>query len=246
MRLDRHFYLRGAALVSAGGLLLTLLGPFGSYLNGPFHIRLLFWMSNCWIGLLLYGAIIHFLLGRWRSSAVDWSALLLGTLFASIPQSWISRAMALHIWPRLKDHFPSPLLWYGQTIVIGVLFVLIGVQWSIRRQSAMQPEELPEQDEVLADPFFQPAAIIALQIEDHYVRVHRIGGSQIILMPLKQAIGRMNEVDGIQTHRSWWVAKAAVTEVKGTPRNMRLRLSNGLEAPVARSAVIKLREAAWL
>lgn len=250
MKLDRYFYLRGGILASAGGLLLALLGPFGSYLNGPFYIRLLFWLTSCWIGLLLYGAIVHFLLMRWRASAVDWIALLLGILFASIPQAWVSRELALHIWPRLKDHFPSLALWYGQTVIIGLLFVLIGVQWSLRRQhgkrSDVQPEEQSKRGETLADPFSQPAAVIALQIEDHYVRVHRVDGSQIILMSLKQAIGNVNSIDGLQTHRSWWVARAAVTEVMGTPRNMRLRLSNGLEAPVARSAVIKLREAAWL
>lgn len=250
MEPDRHFYLRAGMLASAGGLLLALLGPFGSYLNGPFTVRFLFWLTSCWIGFLLYGAIVRFLLIRWRASVMDRIALLLGILAASIPQAWISRELALHIWPHLEDHFPSLALWYAQTVVIAGLFVSVGAGWSLWRRhdmrSGAQPEVRPERGDMPADVFFEPATVLALQIEDHYVRVHRADGSQIILMSLKQAIGNVSGMDGLQTHRSWWVARAAVTEVIGTPRNMRLRLSNGLEAPVARSAVIKLREAAWL
>lgn len=84
--------------------------------------------------------------------------------------------------------------------------------------------------------------MLALQMEDHYVRVHQSNGSELILLPLSRAIEAVS-VDGLRTHRTWWVARHAVTAVEGDARSMRLRLSNGLVAPVARSAIIHLKAA---
>ncbi|MCJ2187780.1 LytTR family DNA-binding domain-containing protein [Novosphingobium beihaiensis] len=248
MNRDWTFFVRAIVLATCGGLALALLGPFGTYLNGPLPERLLFWMTTCWAGLLLYGLTVHFLLVRWRGTVVDWLALFFGVLLASAPEAWISRTLALYLWPHLETKFPAMPLWYGQTAVLGCVFTLIGVQWRLRRQragkaAAPAAEPAPPEPE---GAFADPRTIIALQIEDHYVRVHRAEGSQMVLMPLKHAIGAMDGVEGLQTHRSWWVARAAVSEVQGTARSMQLRLSNGLQVPVARSAVITLRSAGWL
>lgn len=86
--------------------------------------------------------------------------------------------------------------------------------------------------------------VLALQMEDHYVRVHRPAGTELILMPLGRAIEAM-QVEGLRTHRSWWVASHAVAAVEGNARSMRPRLSNGVVAAVARSAVIHLKTAGW-
>ena len=71
-------------------------------------------------------------------------------------------------------------------------------------------------------------------------------GSDLILTPLKGAITELGDADGLQVHRSWWVAKAAVAGSVASGRNLSLRLSNGLEAPVSRASVAKLRAAGWL
>lgn len=87
--------------------------------------------------------------------------------------------------------------------------------------------------------------VLALQMEDHYVRVHRPTRSELILMPLGRAIERVG-AEGLRTHRSWWVASQAVAAVEGDARSMRLHLSNGLVVPVACSAVTHLRAAGWI
>ena len=56
----------------------------------------------------------------------------------------------------------------------------------------------------------------------------------------------LKDVDGAQTHRSWWVARGGVLGVVEDGRNMRLRLAGGLEAPVSRARVGALREEGWL
>jgi DNA-binding LytR/AlgR family response regulator len=83
-------------------------------------------------------------------------------------------------------------------------------------------------------------------MEDHYVRVHTPLGSALVLMSLSQAIAGLKDIEGVQTHRSWWVARAAITGVIEDGRKLRLRLTDGLEAPVSRARVGALRQDGWL
>jgi hypothetical protein len=88
--------------------------------------------------------------------------------------------------------------------------------------------------------------IIALEMEDHYVRVHTALGSALVLMRLRDAMALVGEIEGMQVHRSWWVARHAVEDVLRDGRNVRLKLARGIEAPVARAQVATLREARWI
>ncbi|HQT52859.1 MAG TPA: LytTR family transcriptional regulator DNA-binding domain-containing protein [Phenylobacterium sp.] len=66
-------------------------------------------------------------------------------------------------------------------------------------------------------------------------------GSALILMRLSDAVSRTGG-EGLQVHRSWWVAKGAIRHVSRERRNLRLNLLNGLELPVARRAVTRLKD----
>jgi hypothetical protein len=90
------------------------------------------------------------------------------------------------------------------------------------------------------------SAIIALEMEDHYLRVHTLLGSALVLMRLRDGIALLGDLEGMQVHRSWWVARTAVEEVVRDGRNIRLKLPRGLEAPVARANVAALRDARWI
>lgn len=92
----------------------------------------------------------------------------------------------------------------------------------------------------------QDAAILALQGEDHYVRVHTDRGSDLILLRLADAIAEMGQTPGARTHRSWWVSKAAVANTRRDNGRITLVLANGTEAPVSRGYAPELREAGWL
>jgi DNA-binding LytR/AlgR family response regulator len=81
--------------------------------------------------------------------------------------------------------------------------------------------------------------------EDHYLRIRTESGEALILMRLSDAVAACDALEGARTHRSWWVARAAVTEVrKGDGRGV-LILRDGLEAPVSRTYYPALREAGW-
>jgi DNA-binding LytR/AlgR family response regulator len=83
-------------------------------------------------------------------------------------------------------------------------------------------------------------------MEDHYVRIHRAGGSSLELMTMSDAIARYGADKGLRAHRSWWVADDAVTGAERDGRNWRLRLTNGLSVPLARASVSEARAKGWI
>ena len=77
--------------------------------------------------------------------------------------------------------------------------------------------------------------VIALQAEDHYVRVHTRVGKALVLASLSDAIDDVTAsgIVGQRTHRSWWVANEAVVGREQRGRQLSLLLLNGVEAPVS-------------
>ena len=83
-------------------------------------------------------------------------------------------------------------------------------------------------------------------MEDHYVRAHTPAGSTLLLLRMRDAVAELDGVDGLRVHRSWWVARNAVAGMRREGRNIRLILTNGVEAPVARGETERLRREGWI
>jgi hypothetical protein len=234
------------AIASVCAIFLGLLGPFGSYLNGPVWQRLLFQLACFWPGFLLYGSLIRVVLWFRLTTWKMWAAIFLGVVILNAPfQIWVV-SIGVSVWPFLKNQ--RPLDWYLQGLITTVPVVVGFTLWiqarDHRRQQAREAGEAPPTAfGLLGAP---PSAVLCLQMEDHYVRVHTAGSSRLVLATLNQAMAALGNADGLQVHRSWWVARRAVVRAVSEGRNLRLQLVNGITAPVARSAVAMVREAGWL
>ncbi len=84
-----------------------------------------------------------------------------------------------------------------------------------------------------------------MEAEDHYLRVRTSGGDELILLRLSDAIAELEGVEGARTHRSWWVARAAVAGVRRGDGRAVITLPDGTEVPVSRSYAKVLRDAGW-
>lgn len=89
------------------------------------------------------------------------------------------------------------------------------------------------------------AELYAVEAEDHYLRLHTSKGQDLILMRLSDAVAELEGIEGARTHRSWWVAKDAVTGAKRGDGRATLSLKGGAEAPVSRAYAGALRAAGW-
>jgi len=78
------------------------------------------------------------------------------------------------------------------------------------------------------------------------VRVYAKNCTEMVLLRLRDAIAEMDGVDGMQVHRSWWVARAVISSSKRDGRNYKLVLHNDMEIPVSRSYAGRLKQANWL
>jgi hypothetical protein len=234
------------ALATVGGAFLGLIGPFGSYFNGPAWQRAFFQIVCFWAGILMFGTVIRILMARQLKPLAFWGLLGLSILIIDAPFSFVVSRFAQALWPRL--HFPVSMEWYAQAlitstpVVVGYVFLH---RWRKRQRSlAQEAAGAPPSHEGLLGT--DPARVLCLQMEDHYVRVHTAAGSRLVLATLSQAMAALKGAEGLQVHRSWWVASKAVERVEQHGRNLRLRLSNGVTAPVARSAVAQVRAAGWI
>ncbi|MEP3891333.1 MAG: LytTR family DNA-binding domain-containing protein [Hellea sp.] len=92
----------------------------------------------------------------------------------------------------------------------------------------------------------QGAELYAISAEDHYVRVHTSKGGDMILMRLSDALLETGSVEGVQIHRSWWVAKTAIEDIKSKGRAAEVTLKNNVKAPVSRNMLKTLKTMGWL
>ncbi|MEL6486457.1 MAG: LytTR family DNA-binding domain-containing protein [Pseudomonadota bacterium] len=245
------------------GVILAFIGPFGSF-EEPLSYRLLSWVTFAWIGYAIYspmGPVVDRV-----ASALDLPRPPIWVVAAAI--SSLPMTAAVYI----MGHLPGPVPWpsaqrffssYPYVFVIGggvtALFYMLENRG---REAVPSPHEASPSAPVAPPPAEPPIApqsnplldalpaalgsdVIALEMEDHYVRVHTALGSELVLMRLRDAMVHVSDIEGRQTHRSWWVARLAVEDVKREGRNVRLVLAGGIEAPVARAQVSELKEAGW-
>ena len=88
--------------------------------------------------------------------------------------------------------------------------------------------------------------IWAVEAEDHYLRLHTSKGQDLILMRLSDAIDELQGIEGAQVHRSWWVAREAITEAVRGDGRATLTLKDGADVPVSRTYARLLRERRWI
>ncbi|MDB5457264.1 MAG: response regulator receiver protein [Caulobacter sp.] len=232
-------------VATLAGLFLGLAGPFGSYLSAAPQVRVAYWVGCLWIGAVLFGVGLRLVL--WlgdRARLPRWFSLAAGAVIVAAPLALAVALIARGLWPFLKSY--SPLDWYGQCLVVAAPLVL--AQAALRRD-LLRPTPGPAVVTAAKTPLAAEIAsesLLCLQMEDHYVRVHRADGSRLVHATFGQAMAALSQVEGLQVHRSWWVARHAVAGAVTEGRKIRLILVNNLSVPVSRASVARLRQAGWL
>lgn len=85
--------------------------------------------------------------------------------------------------------------------------------------------------------FEKRGALVSLSMEDHYVRVRTTQGDDLVLMRLSDAIKETAPVQGLQTHRSHWVALDFLTACTRSGAGAVLTMHHGPDIPVSRSQI---------
>jgi hypothetical protein len=227
---ERPDWLRQLGMALLVGVLLGVFGPFRSSATMSVGARYAFWVASALAGLLcLWGA--DALLGdKTRRSAWLRAAALAAA--SAVPMTFFVAWLFSLVQPG-RVFPPGRLL----ALYFAVALVQLILAAAVRRGTAVPEPSQPPRTSRL--PRELGDDVIALEAEDHYLRVHRSSGSTLVLMRLADAVAADDGHQGLQVHRSWWVSRDAVERMEGA----RLHLSNGLNVPVGRTFAAQVRAA---
>ncbi|PZQ65767.1 MAG: hypothetical protein DI570_00505 [Phenylobacterium zucineum] len=234
---------RDLTLAVFAGLALAFIGPFGSY-GLPLERRLLICLVFGLVGSAVFWPSLRAALCvALRSGLPRLFAMIVALAVAAGP---VTAAIYL-VRPWLSQSpTPSPLSLYLSVLALCLPIGLAVLLTRRPRAPAAPPAGYAEPRLIARLPAKVRGDLVALQAEDHYVRVHTRAGNALILMRLADAIAETDGEPGLQPHRSWWVARAAVTGARAEGRRGVLVLANALEAPVTRELMPEVRRAGWL
>jgi hypothetical protein len=241
--------LRALTIAVVAGLFLALAGAFGTA-AAPLPQRLGYWVTTMVLTSLVGFAVVMPIFAVVARRPV--TLLMILSLLLAVPVTvlvWFLSALFFPQHPSIDLKGLPQIFLY--VLLVSVIMTAINYLAADRaRRAAAITHAAPPGG---APPKFlerlpvklRGGELYAVEAEDHYLRLHTSKGSDLILMRLADAVAELDGLEGAQTHRSWWVAKAAVADARRSDGRGTLTLKNGLEAPVSRSYAGALRDAGW-
>ncbi|KPP93811.1 MAG: LytTr family transcriptional regulator [Rhodobacteraceae bacterium HLUCCA08] len=230
------------ALLAGIAAVLTLVGAFGTDATLRPVPRLGYWLvvvaATFSAGVLSHGLVQRHLSGRLGAAGLAG----VGALATAGTVSGVVLALNAAIFGHLPraDAAPGFVLTVGGIAVIVSLVVSVAYHDAGAQQSPRDPPLLERL------PLDRRGALVSLSVEDHYVRVRTLKGEDMLLMRLGDAIREAAPVNGLQVHRSHWVALDQVAAARRTGDRAILTMRQGPEIPVSRSNLRALKEAGLL
>jgi DNA-binding LytR/AlgR family response regulator len=241
---------RSASIAIAAAVFLAVAGAFGTG-AAPLVLRLSYWTTTMVAASVLATGLF---MPIYRRGLLDRRPVLSSAAAGLI----LALPLTVLVWfvsglffpdraPRrlaaLAAYFPPVLL---VSILMTAVNHLAADRASARRLTHAAPDGAEPPRFIERLPLrLRGAELYAIEAEDHYLRLHTSQGSDLILMRLSDAVAELEGIEGARTHRSWWVARMAVTGARRGDGRAVLTLRNGVEAPVSRSYAGPLREAGW-
>ncbi|MBI1415756.1 MAG: hypothetical protein GC146_00905 [Limimaricola sp.] len=224
----------------AMSLVMTALGPFGSYHEVPTVPRAAFWFGidavAIILGLVVRRATQGLMAGRseWVREGVS---IVIFTLLFSLGLDTLIAVIGHHATP-IPPLAEIVALVFVITLAVTAAYRIVGEHLRSGRKA---PERPRFYGRLAVGP---QSALLRLAVDDHYVEAHFADGtSQRVLMRFSDAIAEMEGVEGFSTHRSHWVAREAVRGAARHKGRDVLVLIDGSEVPVSRTFRPELVEA---
>jgi DNA-binding LytR/AlgR family response regulator len=258
---------RGVVIGSMAAAFLAFLGALGTD-QAPLPLRLAYWAAVILPGSLI-GIVVQEIVNAWGRLAGNRAAEIAAVaLLVSVPHSFMV-IVASALFFGLAAITPDVVFgfWIAVLVVSVVLTAInrLAAELDVAPTSvtaatsslqlAFPPADasidalqLPALPELIADkiqPHLRSGRLIAIEAEDHYLRIHTEYGSDLVLMRMADACALLPEATGARVHRSWWAARAAAETLSRREGKVELLLANGLRIPVSRAVQASLREQGW-
>lgn len=226
------------ALVFMGAAvaLLTLIGPFELNAHLPLYKAVPYW---AWIILATYfvGFMVNTVLGA------GWRNFVIGTLTITVLVAVIvgvTNWVVFKFVPSGRSFFLFFATTSGVCVIVNAVFWRLNSEISRAQDVAKTPAVLDRL------PLDKRGALVALSVEDHYVRVRTVQGEEMVLMRLGDAVREAAPCAGLQVHRSHWVALDQVRAARREGDRAVLSMTHGPDIPVSRANMAAIRDAGLL
>lgn len=222
-------------------LILGVSGPFQTYEIFALAPRLIYWTI---VAAITFAVGVFF--GNWASMALEgkkrplvWRLLLVG-IAAGVPVANVVWLINFATFGRsvFSGSAMLTLGFYSIIIAMGiaVLFILF---------EGKNVEQKPPQI-LLRLPHRLRAKLYSLSVQDHYVQICTSKGKHLVLMRFSDAIKETTGIEGMQIHRSHWVALAEIKSVTKSNGKTIVQTHSGKELPVSRTYMSSLEKALQL
>lgn len=244
---------RELAILVAIGTFLAIVEPYGA------TSRMEFWQGWLyWVGLIIYGSVIgwnvsHYTM-KWFPNFPGWAYLIIISSVCSLAVATVLILLDLAFDGRTtvgEFFLLYGFVWVISAAVTGIGLLLHMIEKAKESAGSGASEGGPAIDPVrqfmsrLPIPY-RNAELYAIASEDHYLRIYTSAGEHMFLERLANAIRELEGSDGMQTHRSWWVASDGIKEAKTVSGRIVLILKTGTEVPVSRTYAPEVRKAGWV
>lgn len=224
---------------------LALSGPFGTYMRFNLGQRLGFWgvvVGGCLIwGLTLNTALTT----RFSKIHLATATVIVSVASApllALPIRALMRFMARSPEDPVPNFLDLTLTIFVIGLGMGVLRQAVSYPAGVSRRSIMRPapaagqasSEAPEPRLMARIEPQLRGDVIRLSARDHYLDVFTEKGKAELLMRFSDALAELDGVDGLQVHRSHWVAVPSVEGAAKEGDRLLLLLRDGSKVPVSR------------
>ena len=243
--LGAYARITAACLVMA--VLLAVSGAFNTA-TAPLLVRIGYWLLVTLPGIAIAIAAGN-LLGRFlrlgdRPWLVNLGIVVIVTAVHSPLVVWASHAI-----------LGGPMNTGRVLAIVPAVFCVAGAMTVLSQILRSQPAHITHAAPPGAEPpkfltripvKLRGGEIYAVEAEDHYLRLHTSKGQDLILLRLADAVAELDGIEGAQVHRSWWVARDAVTDAQRGDGRAVLTLKDGSAVPVSRTYAKELRDRGWI
>jgi DNA-binding LytR/AlgR family response regulator len=236
------------AAIAGASILLGLVGPFGTYEGLRLPARLAYWAATVVATYLVGSATVDLLVRLiWSGRSSGTFAYAAAGAIAGVPVAAVVWGINFAVFE--GDAIPFlPLTAYCIAIsaVVSGLVALFTEQFerTKARAEAASAGAVQKRPRILDRlPPHLRGELSHLTVQDHYVDVRTDKGGTLVLMRLADAIAETEGVEGLQIHRSHWIALNQVAQSVRLGGRLMLKMKDGTMLPVSRTYLEDARAA---
>ena len=212
--------------------ILSVLGPFGTYDNLPWMLRVMYWaLVVAGVAFFMHVPIIVCLATKSLSSLPIIIRIWIGAALGSVPGTAIVVFVTAIFLPPMMaaESIPSVVLQvFFLSAVIGPIEYM--PRYLKQADAPPPPIETPLHKRLPPETTHD---IVSLSMQDHYLEVTTTDDRHLVLIRFADALSEIKGLPGQRIHRSHWVAERHVTGLARDGGKPVAKLSDGRQLPIS-------------